>query len=151
MTRQKIESAEYSPERCNPDIKRLSYADNLSLSGHPKNSIVSEHECNRFAIIRAKHTHDKENIIVDEDGDLGPPGKEYCSRGMPLCMIAIDRIWDTRPSVKGTFAGWIISIAKQGNVIVPSVGGAPPLATADEANRPNILIRGINAIRGRSE
>jgi hypothetical protein len=137
----------YSPERCNPEIKRLSYADNLSHSNHPKNSIVSEHECNRFGILYAMHNDLIAREYVDEKGYLGEPGKVYKSRGLPLCIGAVDRIWDTRPSVNGTFASWIISICKPGNVLVPTVGSSPMLATGEENKGPSAIQRLVGFFR----
>jgi hypothetical protein len=139
---------QFSPERCNPDIKRLAYADSLSMNGHPKNSIVSEHECNRFGIMFSMHNRLMQIRYTDTKGYLGEPGKVYQSQGLPLCMGAVDRIWDTRPSVNGTFAGWIISIAKAGNVIVSSVGSSPSLATGQDANKPGMGARLLSFVRG---
>ena len=92
-------------------------------------------------MIYALHHHLISQQIVDVDGDLGPPGEVYSSRGLPLCMTSLDRIWNTRPSVDGKFAAYIVSILKPGNVVVSSAGSIPALATSEEGKKPGFLSR----------
>lgn len=142
------EQDQFDPSKYNPDIKRLGYADLLNTNNNPKNSIVSEYEDNRFAVIFAMHDQLISKEYLDVNGDFGKPGEILKSRGLPYCMGAINRIWDTRPSVDGIGRNQIVTICKPGNIVVPSGAAIPGLATAPEMNKPSVLERIGGFLRG---